>query len=102
MCWGFLLTNNCFVPSNNHQQQQYQTSQGRLGGIGQVKMEPLLLNDQQKQKSQQMLALQNIVQAKMERQQVQTMRKLPPVKSLQQGHKLTFALCNKAIVLVLY
>nr|GEU68131.1 hypothetical protein [Tanacetum cinerariifolium] len=74
------------VPNSNHQQQQqqYQTNQGGLGSIGQVKMEPQMANDQHGQNSQQMQALRNLGQVKMEPQQVQTMRNLPPVKMEQQ------------------
>ncbi|KAJ0795775.1 putative LIM-domain binding protein/SEUSS [Helianthus annuus] len=72
------------VPNNNiqqqQQQQQYQNSQGGLGGVGQVKMEPQVTNDLHGQSSQQMQALRNLGQVKMEPQQVQTMRSLPPVK----------------------
>ncbi|KAK1436448.1 hypothetical protein QVD17_02228 [Tagetes erecta] len=69
------------VPNNNiQQQQQYQTSQGGLGGVGQVKMEPQMASDHNAQNSQQMQALRNLGQVKMESQQVQTIRSLPPVK----------------------
>ncbi|KAK9053785.1 hypothetical protein SSX86_024859 [Deinandra increscens subsp. villosa] len=69
------------LPNNNIQQQQlYQTSQGGLGGMGQVKMEPQMTSDNHAHNSQQMQALRNLGQVKMESQQVQTMRSLPPVK----------------------
>ncbi|KAK9073174.1 hypothetical protein SSX86_007498 [Deinandra increscens subsp. villosa] len=70
------------VSNNNMQQQQYQTSQSGLGGVGQVKMEPQLVTNEQQhgQNSQQMQALRNLGQVKMESQQVQAMRNLPPVK----------------------
>ncbi|KAL8252715.1 hypothetical protein R6Q59_036408 [Mikania micrantha] len=72
----YSLSNN----NTHQQQQQYQTSQGGLGGVGQVKMEPQLTSDHHAQNSQQMQALRNLGQVKMESQQVQTMRSLPPVK----------------------
>nr|XP_043635623.1 transcriptional corepressor SEUSS-like [Erigeron canadensis] len=62
------------VLNNNHQQQQYQTSPS---GSGHVKMEPRVSNDQN---SQQMQALRNLGQVKMESQQVQTMKNLPSIK----------------------
>ncbi|KAL8225637.1 hypothetical protein R6Q57_018194 [Mikania cordata] len=69
------------ISNNNIQQQQYQTSQSGLGGVGQVKIEHQVTNEQQHgQNSQQMQALRNLSQVKMEPQQVQTIRNLPPVK----------------------
>ncbi|XP_071715513.1 transcriptional corepressor SEUSS-like [Rutidosis leptorrhynchoides] len=66
------------LPNNNHlQQQQYQANQ--------VKMEPQVSSDQHGQNSQQMQALQNPGQVKMEPQQVQAMRnvKMEPQHSDQ-------------------
>ncbi|KAJ9560407.1 hypothetical protein OSB04_005567 [Centaurea solstitialis] len=78
------------VPNNSHHQQQYQTSQGGLSGVGQVKMEPQATNDQHGQNPQQMQALRNLGPVKMETQQVQAMRNLPPVKMEQHSDQSLF------------
>lgn len=69
-------------PNNNHQQQQmhYQSIRGGMGGIGPVKLEPQMTNDQNGQSSQQLQSLQNLGPVKLEPQQMQTMRGLAPVK----------------------
>ncbi|KAM7518738.1 hypothetical protein LguiB_017700 [Lonicera macranthoides] len=60
------------VHNNNHQQphqQQYQSIRGSLAGVGPVKMEPQVTNDQQ--------GLRNLGP---ESQQIQNIRNLPPIK----------------------
>ncbi|KAG6674054.1 hypothetical protein I3842_15G023300 [Carya illinoinensis] len=62
-----------------HQQQQFQSIRGGLGGVGTVKMEPHATNDQRGQQ-QQFQALRNPGPVKLESQQIQTMRSMVPVK----------------------
>uniref|UniRef100_A0A166G698 Transcriptional corepressor SEUSS n=1 Tax=Daucus carota subsp. sativus TaxID=79200 RepID=A0A166G698_DAUCS len=70
------------VPNNNHQQQMhYQSIRGGMGGIGPVKLEPQMTNDQNGQSSQQLQSLQNLGPVKMEPQQMQTMRGLAPFQA---------------------
>ncbi|KAD6796170.1 hypothetical protein E3N88_07066 [Mikania micrantha] len=67
------------APQNNchYQQQQYQNIQG---GVGQVKLEPQMTNFQHGQTAQQLQALRNLGQMKMELQHTQSMSNLLPVK----------------------
>ncbi|XP_050106530.1 transcriptional corepressor SEUSS-like [Malus sylvestris] len=66
-------------PHNTQQQQhQFQAIRGGLAGVGSVKLEPQLTNDQHGQQ-QQLQSLRSLP-VKMEPQQLQTMRSLPPVK----------------------
>ncbi|XP_057505374.1 transcriptional corepressor SEUSS-like [Actinidia eriantha] len=62
------------------QQQQYQSIRGGLSGVGPVKLEPQMTNDQHAQPSQQLHSLRNLGPVKLERQQIQTLRSLAPVK----------------------
>ncbi|KAL8481860.1 hypothetical protein ACS0TY_028128 [Phlomoides rotata] len=64
------------VPSN--QQQQFQAMRAGLGGVGPVKMEPQVTNDQTPQ--QQLQAMRNLGAAKLEQQQLPSMRNLGAVK----------------------
>lgn len=69
------------APLNTQQQQQqqhFQSMRGGIGGIGHVKMEPQVNNDQFGQ--QQLPSLRNLAQVKLEPQQLQTMRGMAPVK----------------------
>ncbi|KAF5444634.1 hypothetical protein F2P56_033753 [Juglans regia] len=71
------------APHGSHQQQQQQFQQIRGGGgVGPVKLEPQLSNDQhgQQQQQQQLQSLRNLRPVKLEPQQIQTMRSLVPVK----------------------
>ncbi|KAL2519923.1 transcriptional corepressor SEUSS [Forsythia ovata] len=67
------------APSNHQQQQQqqFQTMRAGLGGVGPIKLEPQVMNDQT---PQQLQALRNIGTVKLEPQQMQGIRSLPPVK----------------------
>ncbi|RVW85054.1 Transcriptional corepressor SEUSS [Vitis vinifera] len=67
------------APLNTQQQQQYQSIRGGLGGVGPVKLEPQVTNDQHGQQ-QQLQSLRNIGPVKLEPQQIPTMRSLAPVK----------------------
>ncbi|XVE60202.1 hypothetical protein DITRI_Ditri05aG0108900 [Diplodiscus trichospermus] len=74
------------APHNSQQgqqlQQQFQSSRGRLAGVGPVKMEPQVTNDQhgQQQQSQQLQSLRNPAPVKLEPQQI------PPMRTLAQQH----------------
>ncbi|KAG7941073.1 hypothetical protein I3843_16G020300 [Carya illinoinensis] len=74
------------APHGSHQQQQQQQQQQFQqirggGGVGPVKLEPQVSNDQHGQQQQQQLqSLRNIRPVKLEPQQIQTMRSLVPVK----------------------
>jgi hypothetical protein len=62
-------------------QQQQQQFRGGLGGVGPVKLEPQVTNDQHGQQQQQQLqSLRSLGQVKLEPQQLQSMRSLVPVK----------------------
>ncbi|CAI9787061.1 unnamed protein product [Fraxinus pennsylvanica] len=66
------------APSNPQQhQQQFQTLRAGLGGIGPVKLEPQVMNDQT---HQQLQVLRNHGTVKLEPQQMQGIRSLPPAK----------------------
>ncbi|XP_050364115.1 transcriptional corepressor SEUSS [Argentina anserina] len=60
------------------QQQQFQALRAGLAGVGPVKLEPQLTNDQHGH--QQLQSLRSLGSVKLEPQQLQTMRSLPPVK----------------------
>ena len=62
------------------QQQQYQSIRGGLSGVGPVKLETQMTNDQHAQPSQQLHSLRNLGPVKLEPQQIQTLRSLTPVK----------------------
>ena len=64
-------------PLNTQQQQHFQSMRG-IGGMGPVKLEPQLNNDQLGQ--QQLQSMRNLPPVKLEQQQIQTMRSLAPVK----------------------
>ncbi|CAJ1971980.1 unnamed protein product [Sphenostylis stenocarpa] len=67
------------APLNAQQQQQhFQSIRGGMGGVGSVKLEPQLNNDQFGQ--QQQLPSRNLAQVKLEPQQLQTMRNMAAVK----------------------
>ncbi|KAF7816758.1 transcriptional corepressor SEUSS-like [Senna tora] len=72
------------APPNSQQQQQqhFQSIRGGIAGIGPVKLEPQINNDQlgQQQQQQQMQSLRNLAPVKLEPQQIQTMRTMAPVK----------------------
>ncbi|KAI9097880.1 hypothetical protein K1719_025651 [Acacia pycnantha] len=72
------------APLNSQQQQQQQhfhSIRGGIAGIGPVKLEPQVNNDQLgQQQQQQMQPLRNVTPVKLEPQQMQTMRSMPPVK----------------------
>ncbi|KAK4481330.1 hypothetical protein RD792_012215 [Penstemon davidsonii] len=63
--------------SQHQQQQQYQAMRAGLGGVGPVKLEPQMANEQAPQHLQ---ALRNLGSIKLEPQQIQNMRNLGPVK----------------------
>ncbi|CAA2979504.1 Hypothetical predicted protein [Olea europaea subsp. europaea] len=65
------------APSNPQQQQQLPTMRAGLGGIGPVKLEPRVMNDQT---LQQLQVLRNLGTVKLEPQQMQGIRSLPPAK----------------------
>ncbi|CAI8598463.1 unnamed protein product [Vicia faba] len=69
-----------FSSLNNQQQQHYQSMRGGIGGsgMGPVKLEPQVNNDQLGQ--QQLQSMRNLPPVKLEQQQIQTMRTLAPVK----------------------
>ncbi|KAF5467818.1 hypothetical protein F2P56_012031 [Juglans regia] len=62
-----------------HQQEQFQSIRGGLGGVGPVKLEPQVTNDQRRQQHQ-FQELRNPGPVKLESQQIQTMRNMVPVK----------------------
>lgn len=67
------------APLNTQQQQQYQSIRSGLGGVGPVKLEPQVTNDQHGPQ-QQLQSLRNIGPVKLEPQQIPNMRSLAPVK----------------------
>ncbi|KAI5405767.1 transcriptional corepressor SEUSS [Lathyrus oleraceus] len=67
-----------FSSLNTQQQQHYQSMRGGIGGMGPVKLEPQVNNDQLGQ--QQLQSMRNLPPVKLEQQQIQTMRTLAPVK----------------------
>ncbi|OIV97994.1 hypothetical protein TanjilG_14094 [Lupinus angustifolius] len=70
-----------FSAPPNTQQQHFQSIPGGIGGMGSVKLEPQVNNDQLGQRQQQQLqSLRSLPPVKLELQQLQTMRGLPPVK----------------------
>lgn len=68
------------APHNTQQvqQQQFQSMRG-ITGVGPVKLEPQVANDQHSQQ-QQLQSLRSLGPVKLEPQQLQSMRSLPPVK----------------------
>ncbi|KAG4954485.1 hypothetical protein JHK87_040079 [Glycine soja] len=68
------------APLNAQQQQQqhFQSIRGGMGGVGQVKLESQVNNDQFGH--QQQLPSRNLAQVKLEPQQLQTLRNMAPVK----------------------
>lgn len=68
-------------PLNTQQQpqQHFQSMRGGIGGMGPVKLEPQVNNDQLGQQ-QQLQSMRNLPPVKMEQQQIQSMRTLAPVK----------------------
>lgn len=73
------------APLNSQQQSQaqqhFQSIRGGIGGMGPVKLEPQVNNDQLGQQQQQQLqSLRNLASVKLEPQQMPTMRGLGPVK----------------------
>ncbi|KAF7829766.1 transcriptional corepressor SEUSS-like [Senna tora] len=70
------------APLNSQQQQQqhFQSIRGGLGGVGPVKLEPQVNNNQLGQPQQPLQSLRNLAPVKLEPQQIQTMRSLTPVK----------------------
>ncbi|KAJ9146189.1 hypothetical protein P3X46_028490 [Hevea brasiliensis] len=65
------------------QQHQFQPIRGGIGGVGPVKLEPQVTNDQhgaQQQQPQQLQPVRNLGPVKMEPQQIHSMRSLAPVK----------------------
>jgi hypothetical protein len=63
------------------QQHQFQSIRGGLAGVGPVKLEPHVTNDQHGARQlQQPQPLRNMGPVKLEHQQIQTMRSLPTVK----------------------
>uniref|UniRef100_A0A6N2MJ56 Transcriptional corepressor SEUSS n=1 Tax=Salix viminalis TaxID=40686 RepID=A0A6N2MJ56_SALVM len=63
------------------QQHQFQSIRGGLAGVGPVKMEPHVTNDQHGVRQQQQpQSLRNLGSVKLEQQQIQAMRSLPTVK----------------------
>ncbi|XVE95622.1 hypothetical protein REPUB_Repub02eG0114000 [Reevesia pubescens] len=65
------------------QQQQFQSIRGGLAGVGAVKLEPQVTNDQhgQQQQQQQLQSLRNLAPVKLEPQQIQ---QIPPIRTLAQ------------------
>ncbi|CAL0327442.1 unnamed protein product [Lupinus luteus] len=62
-------------------QQHFHSMRGGIGGIGPIKLEPQVNNDQLGQQQQQQLqSLRSLPPVKLEPQQLQPMRGLPPVK----------------------
>ncbi|KAK1404026.1 Transcriptional corepressor SEUSS [Heracleum sosnowskyi] len=76
----FPASNNIHQQQQLQQQIQYQSVRGGMGGIGPVKLEPQMTNDQHGQSSLQLQAMRNLNVMKLEPQQVQAMRGLAPVK----------------------
>lgn len=74
--------------NSQQQQQQFQGIRGGIAGVGPVKLEPQVTNDQhgqqhqqqQQQQQQQFQSLRNLSAVKLEPQQLQSIRGLPPVK----------------------
>ncbi|MED6111663.1 hypothetical protein PIB30_054370 [Stylosanthes scabra] len=63
------------------QQQHFQSMRGGVGGMGPVKLEPQVSNDQLGQQQQQQIqSLRNLAPVKLEPQQIQTTRTLAQVK----------------------
>ncbi|XP_047169423.1 transcriptional corepressor SEUSS-like [Vigna umbellata] len=70
-------------PLNTQQlppQQHFQSIRGGIGGMGPVKLEPQVNNDQLGQQQQPLQSLRSLSSVKLEPQQMQTMRTLGPVK----------------------
>lgn len=70
-------------PLNTQQlppQQHFQSIRGGIGGMGPVKLEPQVNNDQLAQQQQPLQSLRSLSSVKLEPQQMQTMRTLGPVK----------------------
>ncbi|KAB1203289.1 Transcriptional corepressor SEUSS [Morella rubra] len=70
-----------FSAPHSAQQQQFQTIRGGLGGVGPVKLEPQVTNDQHGQ--QQLQSIRNLGPVKLEPQQIQTMRGLGPDNNIE-------------------
>ncbi|GLU16603.1 hypothetical protein SLE2022_330300 [Rubroshorea leprosula] len=62
------------------QQQQFQSVRGGLAGVGSIKLEPQMTNEQLGQQQQQLQSLRTLAPVKLEPQQIQTTRSLAPVK----------------------
>ncbi|KAI8002448.1 Transcriptional corepressor SEUSS [Camellia lanceoleosa] len=69
---------------SNHQQQQYQSIRGGLGGVGPVKLETQVTNDQHAQPPQQLHSMRNVGSVKLEPQVTNDQHGQPP----QQLHSL--------------
>ncbi|XWS21723.1 hypothetical protein CRYUN_Cryun30bG0079300 [Craigia yunnanensis] len=70
------------IQQGQQQQQKFQSIRGGLAGVGVVKMEPQVTNDQhgQQQQQQQLQSLRNLAPVKLEPQQIPPMRTLAQVK----------------------
>lgn len=83
----FATSNNTQQSQQQQQQQQqhqFQPIRGSLCGVGPVKLEPQMNNNdlqgQQLQQQQQLQSMRNLGPVKLEQQQLQSMRNLGPVK----------------------